>query len=83
MDITPDAAADGVYRVEGSGQLGAAGPPDRLAVVRYLRLKTVNDMAVVTADVTPETVRRRYLMALHHPVVLHRPDSSCSPTAGP
>ena len=53
FDVTPDAAADGVYRVEGSGQLGAAGPPDRLAVVRYLKLKTVNDMAVVTADVTP------------------------------
>lgn len=71
--VTPDAALDGVYRVEGSGQLGAAGPPDRLAVVRYLRLKPVNDMAVVAADVTPETLQRRYLMALHDPVVLQRP----------
>jgi len=71
--VTPDAAFDGVYRVEGSGQLGAAGPPDRLAVVRYLRLKGVNDMAVVTADVTPANLRRRYLMALHDPVVLQRP----------
>jgi hypothetical protein len=71
--VTPDAAFDGVYRVEGSGQLGSAGPPDRLAVVRYLKLKAVGDMAVVTADVTPENLRRRYLMALHDPVVLQRP----------
>ena len=63
----------GVYRVECSGQLGAAGPPDRLAVVRYLRLKTVDDRAVATADVTPENLRRRYLMALHDPIVLQRP----------
>jgi hypothetical protein len=71
--VTPDAAVDGVYRVEGSGQLGAAGPPDRLAVIRYLRLETVDDRAVVTADVTPENLRRRYLMALHGPIVLQRP----------
>ena len=30
-------------------------------------------MVVVTADVTPDGLRRRYLMALHDPVVLQRP----------
>ena len=71
--VTPVKGAAGVFRVEGSGQLGAAGPPDRLAVVRYLRLKPAGDGAVVLADVTPEALRRRYLMALHDPVVLQRP----------
>ncbi len=71
--VTPIDAQPGVYRVVGSGQLGAAGPPDRLAVVRYLKLSPVNDAAVVSGDVTPEDLRRRYLMALHDPVVLQRP----------
>jgi hypothetical protein len=70
--VTPARGA-GVFRVEGSGQLGAAGPPDRLAVVRYLKLEPAADGAVVLADVTPENLRRRYLMALHDPVVLQRP----------
>ncbi len=34
--VTPLDQATGVYRVVGSGQLGDAGPTDRLAVVRYL-----------------------------------------------
>jgi hypothetical protein len=71
--VTPMDAQPGVYRMVGSGQLGAAGPPDRLAVVRYLKLSPVNDSAVLTGDVTPEDLRRRYLMALHDPVVLQRP----------
>jgi hypothetical protein len=71
--VTPIDARPGVYRVEGSGQLGGAGPPDRLAVVRYLKLSPVSDAVVVTGDVTPEDLRRRYLMALHDPVVLQRP----------
>jgi hypothetical protein len=62
----------GVYRVVGTGQLGAAGPSDRLAVVRYFRLTEAADAAVVTADVTPQELSRRYLMALHDPVVLQR-----------
>jgi len=71
--VTPVDTRPGIYRVVGSGQLGDAGPPDRLAVVRYLKLSSVNDAAVVTGDVTPEDLRRRYLMALHDPVVLQRP----------
>ena len=30
--VTPADPGKGIYRIEGSGQLGAAGPPDRLAV---------------------------------------------------
>ncbi len=59
--------------MEGSGRLGATGPSDRLAVVRYLRLTEATGGAVVTADETPKDLRRRYLMALHDPVVLQRP----------
>jgi hypothetical protein len=71
--VTPLDRAPGVYRVVGGGQLGDAGPPDRLAVVRYLALTDAADAVVVTGDRTPEDLRRRYLMALHDPVVLQRP----------
>ncbi len=71
--VTPLDPAEGVYRVRGSGQLGDAGPPDRIAVVRYFRLRAVADGAVVLADETPEDLRRRYLMALHDSLVLRRP----------
>jgi hypothetical protein len=72
FDVTPR-DGDGVYRVRGTGQLGDAGPPDRIAVIRYLRLMDVADGAVVLADETPEDLRSRYLMALHDPFVLQRP----------
>ena len=71
--VTPLDGAPGVYRVVGSGQLGDAGPADRLAVVRYLTLTDAADGAVVAGDRTPEDLRRRYLMALHAPVLLQRP----------
>ena len=73
FEVTPLDPAEGVYRVRGIGQLGDAGPPDRIAVVRYFRLLAVADGAVVLADETPEDLRRRYLMALHDPLVLQRP----------
>ena len=72
FSIEPLRGEDGVYRVVGSGRLGEADPADRLAVVRYLRL-AAPDGVTVTEDVTPEDLRRRYLMALHDPVVLQRP----------
>ena len=72
FDVAPR-GEDGVYRVRGMGQLGDAGPPDRIAVVRYLRLLDLADGAVVLADETPEDLRSRYLMALHRPLVLQRP----------
>lgn len=71
--VTPADPAKGIYRLEGAGQLGAAGPPDRLAVVRCLKLAGAADGAAVLADETPEEGRRRYLMALHDPVALQRP----------
>jgi hypothetical protein len=71
--VTPlDKLAD-VYRVVGSGRLGDSGPSDRLAVVRYLELRDTPAGEVVAADHTPEDLRRRYLMALHDPIVLQRP----------
>jgi hypothetical protein len=73
FSVAPVEGRDGVYRVVGSGQLGNTGPADRLAVVRYLRLSPAGDGVAVTADATPEDLRRRYLMALHDPVVLQRP----------
>lgn len=73
FEVTPLDPAEGVYRVRGIGQLGDAGPPDRIAVVRYFRLLAVADGAVVLADETPEDLRRRYLMALHDSLVLQRP----------
>ena len=73
FEVEPLGEADGLYRVRGVGQLGGAGPPDRIAVVRYLRLKGQADGAVILADETPEDLRRRYLMALHDPVALQRP----------
>jgi len=73
FEVTPIDPSAGVYRVRGSGQLGSAGPADRIAVVRYLRLRGVPDGVVVLADETPEDLRRRYLMALHDPLVLQRP----------
>lgn len=73
LDVSVIDPAAGVYRLRGVGQLGAAGPTDRIAVVRYLRLREVADGVVVVADETPEDLRRRYLMALHDPVVLQRP----------
>jgi hypothetical protein len=72
FDVEP-LGRDGIYRVRGTGQLGDAGPPDRIAVVRYLRLTSVADGTVVAADETPEDLRSRYLMALHDPLVLQRP----------
>ncbi len=73
FSVTPLDQTSGLYRVVGSGQLGGAGPADRLAVVRYLALSDAADGAVVVGDRTPEDLRRRYLMALHEPVVLQRP----------
>ena len=71
--VTPAGSGSGVYRIEGSGRLGAAGPPDRLAVIRYLKLEETAGGVAVVADETPQNVRRRYLMALHDPVVVQRP----------
>lgn len=73
LDVSPVDAAQGVYRVRGTGRLGDAGPPDRVAVVRYLELAGVADGASVLADKTPDDLRDRYLMALHDPLVLQRP----------
>lgn len=73
FSVAPLPGYDGVYRVVGSGQLEGAGPADRLAVVRYLRLSPGADGLTVSADETPEDLRRRYLMALHDPFVLQRP----------
>jgi hypothetical protein len=73
FSVSPLDRARRVYRVAGSGQLGSAGPSDRLAVVRYLELRPAGEGVVVAADVTPENLRRRYLVALHDPVVLQRP----------
>jgi hypothetical protein len=73
FSIEPLRSEEGVYRVVGSGRLGEGGPADRLAVVRYLRLAVASGGVTVTEDVTPEDLRRRYLMALHDPVVLQRP----------
>ncbi len=73
LSVEPLPGQEGVYRVLGSGRLGDAEPSDRLAVVRYLRLAAAPDGVTVTEDVTPENLRRRYLMALHDPVVLQRP----------
>ncbi len=72
FQVSPVDPARGVYRLRGSGRLGDAGPPDRIAVVRHLRLMGVVDGVSVTADETPEDLRSRYLMALHEPVVLQR-----------
>ena len=69
----PSTRRSGVYRVAVRGQLGGAGPPDRLAVVRYLKLRTSPTAPPWSPDETPEDLRRRYLMALHDPVVLQRP----------
>jgi hypothetical protein len=71
--VTPLDPAAGLYRVRGTGQLGTAGPPDRIAVLRYLRLRAAAGGVSVLADRTPDDLRRRYLMALHDPVVLQRP----------
>jgi hypothetical protein len=73
FSVRPLPGREGVYRVVGSGQLADTVPADRLAVVRYLRLSAGPDAVVVTRDATPEDLRRRYLMALHDPVVLERP----------
>ena len=73
FSVAPLPDEDGVYRVVGSGRLGTTGPADRLAVVRYLRLSPEADGVAVSADETPEDLRRRYLMALHDPLVLQRP----------
>jgi hypothetical protein len=72
LEVTP-LDQDGVYRVRGTGQLGDAGPRDRIAVVRYLRLRDVARGVVVLADETPEDLRSRYAMGLHDPLVLQRP----------
>ena len=73
FDVAPRDAARGLYRVRGIGRLAGAGPPDRIAVVRYLRMTAVADGASLLADETPGELRGRYLMALHEPLVLQRP----------
>ena len=73
FDVQPLRGVPGVYLLRGVGQLGAAGPADRIAVERYLVLHTGDDGDVIVADKTTESLRRRYLMALHDPVVLQRP----------
>ncbi len=73
FEISPVRAARGVYRVCGTGQLGDAGPPDRVAVVRDLRMAVGEDGVTLLADETPDDLRDRYLMALHDPVALRRP----------
>ncbi len=73
FEVTPVDPAAGLYRIRGYGQLGAAGPPDRIGVVRYLVLRASGERVTVLADETPAGLRRRYLMALHDPVVVQRP----------
>lgn len=73
FEVTPLDPATGLYRVRGTGQLGPAGPPDRIAVVRHLVLESEAGGVRVVEDKTPRDLRRRSLMALHDPVVLQRP----------
>lgn len=72
FEVTPLDAASRLYRVRGVGQLGPVGPPDRIAVVRHLTLESKAGGVKVVKDKTPRDLRRRYLMALHDPVVLQR-----------
>jgi hypothetical protein len=73
FEVTPLDPDRGLYRLRGAGRLGSAGPDDRVAVVRYLTLEPAGADVRVVADGTPPDLRRRYLMALHDPVVLQRP----------
>jgi len=73
LEVTPSDAGEGLYRITAIGQLGAAGPPDRIVAARQYELRASDAGVRVVADRTPPRLRRRYLMALHEPVALQRP----------
>ena len=72
--VTPADSGSGVYRVRGqraAGRSGATGQAGRGPVSQAGRTSPTAPSSL--ADETPQDLRRRYLMALHDPVVLQRP----------
>jgi hypothetical protein len=70
--VTPVPSSPGRYDVRAAGRLADVGPADRLGGERILELERAADGVVVTGDQTPVAVRRQYLMAFNHPVVVRR-----------
>ena len=62
----------GRYEVRAAGELGRAGPADRVAALRVLDLEVSHGSLVVTGDATPSQARSQYLMAFYDPVVVQR-----------
>ncbi len=62
----------GTYRVFAAGQLGGAGPADRVGGERLLAFRRSGARIFVAADRTPEMMRREYLMWMRRPFVVQR-----------
>ncbi len=62
----------GCYEVRAAGELGRAGPGDRVAALRVLDFEVSHGSVVVTGDAHPAQARSEFLMAFYDPVVIQR-----------
>ena len=68
----PVPGTPGRFDIYATGRLGRTGPKDRIGGERVLDLQVLGSRVVATADHTPETVEREFLMAFHDPVTVER-----------
>jgi hypothetical protein len=65
--VEPVPSQPGRFRVRLVGELAGVGPADRLVADRVLQLEVLGEHVIVTGDLTPAALRRRYFMAYREP----------------
>jgi len=65
--VQPVPSEPGRFRVRLVGELAGVGPVDRFVADRVLQLEVLGKRVIVTGDLTPAPVRRRYFMAYREP----------------
>ena len=70
LNAAPAPGHPGRFVVRAYGELGRAGPADRVAAERDLDFGHLGARVVLTGDRTPEVARREYLMWTHRPLVI-------------
>ncbi len=68
----PVPGVPGRYDVRAVGELGGAGPPDRILGERILDIGVLDERVIVRGDDTPAAVARQNVMAFARPIAVRR-----------